>query len=596
MSQKYYSQKTASFRATTIDSRQIDTSQIFISPQKGGSTEERKDILDIIQDSSINVEDGRTQPSSNQDIWRHALVEEGTSSSLPDFLSETLNNDDINELENFFTFLLNWESETNSEEAESTSLKKSVKNLFVPNCGGWFNTIIRGGNLNFEAETKGYFVSMISMFSDQQATQVLGGEMGFTNEEAIKIRDNCSAILNSSGNEAGLQPSDISKLQNTAAMLIVEENKTYIADVIEITEDNNVTLGEKRFVLNTDFSEIESGFKDNSGIYSLSIDEGLVALLMSCKVHTFAGDLSKLKNGSKAFYGSCLFNFKVSNLDSLEDACQMFIYTCFSPNLTWNIKLPKLKYARQMFALAGAPDRWCVDLPNLIYGYGMFNSGDSLTSMKKFRGSLQSLKVADEMFSYCNLDLESLIYIFDTIPTITEEEKTNGILIQCAEYDQLFTPGNISIGLAGKPENYETYDDWFLSELGMTVQDVLDEFSAKNWTVKLFSGAGPYSQGQQVGSNARSRGISEDKFYVSIREVDGFEKMIANYISLDETKYYRVEKFGVTNKPEDFLQFSSEEEMCNHFGIKIKENNYREMIKNGDFAKNIDLFQKLFIK
>lgn len=36
MSQKYYTQKTASFRATTIDSRKIDASQIFISPQKGG--------------------------------------------------------------------------------------------------------------------------------------------------------------------------------------------------------------------------------------------------------------------------------------------------------------------------------------------------------------------------------------------------------------------------------------------------------------------------------------------------------------------------------------------------------------------------------
>lgn len=525
------------------------------------------------------------------------MAEEETSSpSLPDFLSETLT--DENELNDFLTFLLNWEPEVNTEEVNSTSHKKYVKNLFVPNCGGWFNTI-KGGSLNYGEGTKGYFVSMIAGFTDEQAIQALGVEMGFTDEEAIKIRDNCFAILNPSSGEAGLQPSDISKLQNTnpGALLIVEENKTYIADVIEITDDNNVILGEeKRFVLNTDFSEVESGFKDNSGIYSLSFDQGLYALYMSCKVHTFAGDLSKLKNGSKAFYGSCLYNFKVSNLDSLEDACGMFVFTRFSPNLTWNIKLPKLKYAREMFALAGAPDKWCVDLPNLIFGYRMFNSGDSLTSMKKFRGSLQSLKIADEMFSYCNLDLESLIYIFDSIPTITEEEKTNGILVQCSEYDQLFTPGVISIGLMAKPEEYETYDEWFLAELNMTVQDVLDEFSAKNWTVKLFSGAGPYSQGQQVGSNTRSRGISEDKFYVSIREVDGFEKITANYISSDETKYYHVEKFGVTNKPEDFLQFSSEEELCDHFDIKIKENNYTEMIKNGDFAKNVDLFQKLFVK
>jgi predicted glycoside hydrolase/deacetylase ChbG (UPF0249 family) len=69
MSQKYYSQKTASLKATTIDSRQIDASQIFISPQKGGSKTERKDILDIIQDSSINVEDGRSLPYSNQYIY-----------------------------------------------------------------------------------------------------------------------------------------------------------------------------------------------------------------------------------------------------------------------------------------------------------------------------------------------------------------------------------------------------------------------------------------------------------------------------------------------------------------------------------------------
>jgi hypothetical protein len=258
------------------------------------------------------------------------------------------------------------------------------------------------------------------------------------------------------------------------------------------------------------------------------------------KLTSFTSDLPSLTSGSRMFnYCENLESF-TSNLSSLENGEGMF-YHC--TNLTtFNSDLSSLTDGEYMFRECFNLDSFSSDLSNLTIGDSMFSDCDKLTS---FTSDLSNLTNGYEMFFYCKLDAQSVANIVHTLPTHEDgAEITIGIGCDNTEADQL---------LFSQECDCETW------------QELLDEFSAKNWEVTF------QCNGRPTTTYNMRRGETLP-IYAKLEEVTDNKKIrYAKYTSADGSKFYNIHYFHSTNgSTEGYDVFSSLEEAISTYSITPK--------------------------
>ena len=230
-------------------------------------------------------------------------------------------------------------------------------------------------------------------------------------------------------------------------------------------------------------------------------------------LESFTSDLSSLTNGSLMFSCSKLSTFECNNLSNLTDGRWMLQGT----------KIESFPY----------------DLPSLTDGSSMF---DGCTKLTSFNGDLSSLTDGSNMFSWCKLDAQSVANIIHTLPTL-ETNRTINIGIGCtpAEEDQLL----------------------FAQECDCeTRQELIDDFSAKNWTVYF------QCNGRPTTTYNMRRGETLP-VYTKLEEVT--DENHAQYISADGSKFYNIHYFHSTNgSTEGYDVFSSLEEAISTYNVTPK--------------------------
>lgn len=196
------------------------------------------------------------------------------------------------------------------------------------------------------------------------------------------------------------------------------------------TDDSHLMYWQTDGLTNGTFMFYETSIEQfNSDLNSLTYGEGM---FMETPLASFNGDLSSLIDGSQMFGRTSITSFN-RDLSSLETGALMFM-------------------GSSIRSFSG-------DLSSLTNGYNMFME----TPLTSFNSNLSSLTDGTDMFTGAKLDAPSVANIVHTLPT----HETNGII-------------RIGIGC----DNTEADKLLFAQECDCdTWQELLDDFSAKNWLV-----------------------------------------------------------------------------------------------------------------
>ena len=232
--------------------------------------------------------------------------------------------------------------------------------------------------------------------------------------------------------------------------------------------------------------------------------------------------------------------------DGLTDVYGMFSYC---DNLTsFSSDLPSLTNGDLMFADCSNLTSFSSDLSSLTDSSQMFNYCENLSD---FKSELSSLMDGQMMFFKCKLDAQSVANIVHTLPT----RESNGYIyigIGCddTEADQLLFTQECDC------------DTW---------QELLDDFSAKNWTVTFQCNGRP---AEAATYNLR-RGATLP-IYAKLVEVimptdENERKPHYAYTSQDGSKFYNINYFHSTNgSTEGYDVFSSLEEAISTYNVTPK--------------------------
>jgi hypothetical protein len=265
---------------------------------------------------------------------------------------------------------------------------------------------------------------------------------------------------------------------------------------------------------------------------------------------TFTSDLSSLTDGTNMFnYCTNLTTF-TSDLSSLAFSTGMFSgcsnLTTFTSDLSSFRGGKDTASGNAMFAGCNLTS-FSSNLSNMMNGMGMFIACTNLTS---FSSDLSSLIYGDGIFDGCKLDAKSVANIVHTLPHA-----------DVTPNNQPVKKGNITIGIGC--DDTEEDRDIFAQECSCeTWQELLDDFSAKNWTVTFQYNGRPTTtynmrRGETLPIYAKLEEVTDEKYY--------------QYTSADGSKFYNINYFHSTNgSTEGYDVFSSLEEAINSYGITPK--------------------------
>ena len=264
----------------------------------------------------------------------------------------------------------------------------------------------------------------------------------------------------------------------------------------------------------------------------------------------FNSDLSNLESGYLMFVSCPSLTSFSSNLPSLIDGTYMFE---LCNNLqSFDIDLPNLTIGDSMFYDCSKLTSFTGDLSKLISGKEMFRQiNPTVSKMVTFNSDLSSLKDGSHMFTFCKLDAISVANIVHSLPT-HESTGTITIGIGCdsTEADQL---------LFAQECDCETW------------QELLDDFSAKNWTVTFQCNGRP----TEAATYGMRRGETLP-VYAKLEEVimptnEKERKPHYAYTSQDGSKFYNINYFHSTNgSTEGYDVFSSLEEAISTYNVTPK--------------------------
>lgn len=236
-----------------------------------------------------------------------------------------------------------------------------------------------------------------------------------------------------------------------------------------------------------------------------------------------------------------------SDLSNLTDAWYMF-QSCY--NLTsFSSDLSSLYDGYGMFYECYELKSFTADLSSLTNGEFMFYFCLNLTS---FSSDLSRLDGGYWMFYTCKLDAQSVANIIHTLPTLEEDG-----------YDRYIT---IGIGCNDTEEDQLLFAQECDCE---TWQELLDDFSAKNWTVEF------QCNGRPTATYGMRRGETLP-IYAKLEEVimptdEKERKPHYAYTSQDGSKFFNINYFHSTNgSTEGYDVFSSLDEAISTYNVTPK--------------------------
>lgn len=165
-----------------------------------------------------------------------------------------------------------------------------------------------------------------------------------------------------------------------------------------------------------------------------NLEMGDYMFCQSYALQTFSSKLPKLKNAASMFDGcNHLVNFEITSLPQVLTTFYMFygceklqkctlempkvtntqnMFECCSSLQDVKLDMPSVVSAQSMFSQCGNLEQYVGDLSSLKDGTGMFGT---CTNLKRFRGRLDNLICAIAMFTDAKLDVDSFMYIADSI-------------------------------------------------------------------------------------------------------------------------------------------------------------------------------------
>lgn len=405
MATKNYTTKTASLRATKIDTNKIEL--------KG------KNILDYISENKTTILDERGTNVTENDLWGTTI--------------------------------------TTDENGVVTVSCKNVTNPNVSSGSCWNKDInLVRDNKAYKGDIDSFYgtVSNLAFFANIQTEKIVDGSMMFYGSNLAEFDSDLSSLTNSDGmfggcnkltyfNVASLSNltngyrmfykctalcefrSDLSNLINGSEMFVGCELSNSFASELPSLTNGYYMLSEAAL---SSFSHALPALINGQGMFcrsSLSyftsdlpsLTGGSEMFSYCTKLRTFTSNLSSLTNGSGMFANCSNLKTFTSDLSSLTNGDGMF-NTC--ANLTsFTSDLNKLENGYGMFANCTKLTSFNSDLSNLTNGEFMFYNCTALTT---FQGNLGSLLSGHTMFHGPKLDIESIEYIADGIRDLAAEE------------------------------------------------------------------------------------------------------------------------------------------------------------------------------
>ena len=317
-----------------------------------------------------------------------------------------------------------------------------------------------------------------------------------------------------------------------------ETSEEYYEGVTE-TQVNTLRTGIK--IINNDVL----GENDEHIMYwqSNGLTDGGILFGLS-ELTTFLSDLSNLTDGPFMFDNCYNLTHFSSDLSNLLGGYWMF---CGCSSLvTFTSDMPSLGWSTHMFIGCENLTHFSSNLSNLIDGSGMFEGCPSLTS---FSSNLTKLNDGYYMFNCCKLDAPSVANIIHSLPVNEMNgEITIGIGCDATAEDQLLFAQECDC------------DTW---------QELLDDFSAKNWTVEFELNGRPTT-------TYNMRRVETLPIYTKLEEVimptdEKERKPHYTYTSVDGSKFYNIRHFHSTNgSTEGYDIFSSLEEAISTYNVTPK--------------------------
>lgn len=519
-----YTTNTAALKATTADIRTLDAKTIKL----GGTN-----IEDLIQSSSVNIEDGR-EVKSKYDIWEHAAVE--------------------------------------NEDGSVT-----VKNLYVPDASKWYEdheedfTFTHEGNYTeVRVESRSCIDGKLYLSTDEttpigsiDTSKIVNGDYLFATRFDV-LDDDYGLMWWQSSIKDFKFKGNLDNLKSGRYMFRHIDNPgEFKAPDLEFDSDlRNLVDGTYMFGGGGSYGceMVLSGINKPFDLHNLEYGDGMFHNVTISNDLIFV-DMPKLKSAAQMFYsvtphreGTKIFD---KNLDSLVKAPNMF-FTESELQIT----------------------RFSSDLPSLLYGQDMFDTYFD-GGLKEFRGSLPALVNGYHMFTRSTLDAKSVVYIVESLPDRTGLVNEDGTSFTAwNNYDIKYPErgGFIDIGISCS--NTEEDKQSFAEEGGWnSFQEILDEFTTKNWNVRFITGSVQFDDPiTNYSLRAPRTESTPSHIYAKLEEVTiPSDKNLARrtryaYTSEDGTKFYNIDYYMDSNtNNEGYTQFNSLEDAIAHWNLKEKE-------------------------
>ena len=387
------------------------------------------------------------------------------------------------------------------------------------------------------------------------------------------IKESVPVILDERGTKANdeldIWNSYVTKDVN-GNVIINRDAKPFEHTQSEMTQEQTNTIKNAKKIINNQVLDADDnhlmfwqtdGLTDGNNLigYNKSLDQfssdlssltsGASMFLQCDNLTTFISDLISLTNGRFMFSGCDNLTTFIGdssglpvNLSSLTDGDSMF--SGCSNLASFTSDLSSLTSGDDMFTYCENLTTFNSDLSSLTSGRQMFSNCKKLT---QFTSPLSSLTDGFAMFSSCKLDATSVANILHFIP----QRDTKDVLI------------SIGIGITNTDAAKQAFaeecycDNW---------QELLDEFSAKNWVVAI------QCNGEATTFDLRSPKPST-AVYAKLEEVtmptnEKEHKPRYAYTSQDGSKFYNIHWYHDSNtNNEGYDYFESLEEAISAYGV-----------------------------
>ena len=326
---------------------------------------------------------------------------------------------------------------------------------------------------------------------------------------------------------------------------------------------SNLTNGDYMFnwcqnftSFNGDLKGLVSGFYMFSSCQHLtsftsdlsSLQNGYCMFSDCCELPSFNCDLPNLTDGQEMFYYCQELTSFSSELPSLQNGQSMFSDCCYLTS--FSSELPSLQNGQSMFQFCSSLTSFSSDLSSLTNGNGMFHACENLESFSSY---LSNLTDGTRMFSGCKLDAKSISNIIHALPT---RETTNSM--------------DIGIGC----DNTEEDKLLFAQECHCdTWQELLDEFSDKNWQVLIQCNGRPTTTYNMRRGETLPVFVKIEEVIMPTEQEKKRHKPHYSHTSLDGSKFYQLIYFHSTNGSTDgYDTFNNLEEAVESYNVTPKTN------------------------